>query len=131
MKVVLWKRTLVEGRKFKTQYYCVLNFLPSTSVLFNEIFSFITDPGNSCSLGLEIEGIFRQSGSSSLVEYYRDQYDQGVEVDIFKCPDPHTIAGLLKLYLRELPEPLFPFDMYKEVIETHGKSTRIFHYSTT
>lgn len=27
--------------------------------------------------GLETEGIFRKSGSTSLIEYYKDQFDQG------------------------------------------------------
>ncbi len=60
--------------------------------------------------GLEVEGVFRKSGSASQIEYpelfdrlihlryFKEQYDQGVEVDLKKCPDPHTIAGLLKLY---------------------------------
>lgn len=31
--------------------------------------------------------------------------------------DVHTVAGLLKLYLRELPEPLFTFDLYQQWID--------------
>lgn len=38
------------------------------------------------------------------------------------CYDLHTIAGLLKLYLRELPEPLFTFDLYHEWISATVKS---------
>jgi len=30
--------------------------------------------------------------------------------------DTHTVASLLKLYLRELPEPLVPYDMYESVM---------------
>ena len=34
--------------------------------------------------GLEMEGLFRMSGSASLIEYYKDQFDQGVDIDIHK-----------------------------------------------
>jgi len=36
--------------------------------------------------------------------------------------DVHTIAGLLKLYLRELPEPLFTYDLYDQWIEATVKT---------
>jgi hypothetical protein len=72
--------------------------------------------------GLEIEGLFRKSGSASQIEYFREQYDQGITVDLRGCPDPHTVAGLLKLYLRELPEPLLTFDMYDKVVNVLGST---------
>jgi hypothetical protein len=34
--------------------------------------------------------------------------------------DPHLIAGLLKAFLRELPEPLFTWGLYKEFVEAGG-----------
>ena len=46
----------------------------------------------------------------------------GVDVDLTKCNDPHTVAGLLKLYFRELPEPLLTFDLYDDFIESHTGS---------
>jgi hypothetical protein len=30
--------------------------------------------------------------------------------------DMHTVASLLKLYLRELPDPLIPLSYYEEII---------------
>lgn len=38
------------------------------------------------------------------------------------CYDLPTIAGLLKLYLRDLPEPLFTFELYNEWITATVKS---------
>jgi hypothetical protein len=61
--------------------------------------------------GLELVGLFRISASSSVVEYYRSQYDQGVDVGFANCNDPHIAANLLKMYFRELPEPLFTFEL--------------------
>lgn len=34
--------------------------------------------------------------------------------------DPHTIAGCLKMYLRELPEPILTFELYKEWMQAAG-----------
>ena len=34
-----------------------------------------------------------------------------------KGHDPHTIAGCLKRYLRELPEPILTFDLYTEFMQ--------------
>lgn len=36
------------------------------------------------------------------------------------CPDPHVPASLLKLWYRELSEPLIPADMYEECVENHA-----------
>lgn len=35
------------------------------------------------------------------------------------CPDPHVPASLLKLWYRELREPLIPSNLYEECIENH------------
>ncbi len=40
----------------------------------------------------------------------------GEDVDLFECTDPHVIAGLLKLYLRELPDPLLTHKRYDAFI---------------
>eukprot|EP01102_Stenamoeba_stenopodia_P002390 TRINITY_DN1220_c0_g1_i3.p1 TRINITY_DN1220_c0_g1~~TRINITY_DN1220_c0_g1_i3.p1 ORF type:complete len:541 (+),score=106.66 TRINITY_DN1220_c0_g1_i3:182-1804(+) len=66
--------------------------------------------------GASYEGLFRVPGSASLIEYYKDQYDQGEEVNLSECNDPHTVAGLLKLYVREMPEPLLTFGLYDKLL---------------
>lgn len=45
--------------------------------------------------GLEVEGIFRKSGSVSLVEYFKEQYDQG-EQNKTKLEQQTTRTGGLK-----------------------------------
>jgi hypothetical protein len=35
--------------------------------------------------------------------------------------DPHVIAGLLKAFFIELPDPLFTFDLYDSFIDAAGK----------
>ncbi len=38
-------------------------------------------------------------------------------MDLSQVGDPHAIAGLLKMYLRSLPEPLLPFDFYDKFLQ--------------
>jgi len=57
--------------------------------------------------GLDKEGLFRIPGSQEDINFYREKFDSGQEIDLLKA-DPHDIAGLLKLFLRKLPTPLIP-----------------------
>ncbi|KAI9226167.1 MAG: Rho GTPase activation protein, partial [Piptocephalis tieghemiana] len=74
--------------------------------------------------GLDVEGIFRRSPSSSALKAARGGYDLGEEVDLGEY-DEHVAAVLLKLFLRELPSPLFPPRLYGLAKEAFppGKST--------
>ena len=56
---------------------------------------------------LEVEGLFRISGSNQDVERLRHALEQGGEID-FAQIDPHSLTALLKLFFRDLPEPLIP-----------------------
>ncbi|KIR32560.1 rho GTPase activator [Cryptococcus deuterogattii MMRL2647] len=60
--------------------------------------------------GPKEEGIFRISGQSSHVAALKRLFDSGADIDLTECHprdlDPHAVAGLFKLYLRELPSPL-------------------------
>lgn len=56
------------------------------------------------------EGIFRLSGSASTIRTLKDQFNKDHDVDLFEHPlnpDIHTVAGLFKTYLRELPDNIF------------------------
>jgi len=59
-----------------------------------------------------VEGIFRISGSKAEIIELKMAYDRGEDVDLKIIEDYHVVAGLLKLFLRELPEPVFPCDTY-------------------
>ncbi|KAF4622638.1 hypothetical protein D9613_009243 [Agrocybe pediades] len=62
--------------------------------------------------GMQEEGLFRRSPSSSLLRAAQEAYDRGNVVSLDTFGDPHLAAVLLKKYLRDLPEPLFPETMY-------------------
>lgn len=61
------------------------------------------------------EGIFRLSGSASTIRMLKEEFDTKHDVDLLNHPlkpDVHTIAGLFKTYLRELPQPVFGDETY-------------------
>ncbi|KAI9314686.1 Rho GTPase activation protein, partial [Zopfochytrium polystomum] len=52
------------------------------------------------------EGIYRLSGSNSTIQGLKERFNVEGDVDLLGSGEPydvHAIAGLLKLYLRELP----------------------------
>ncbi|KAM9451438.1 rho GTPase-activating protein 24 isoform 2-T2 [Clarias gariepinus] len=72
--------------------------------------------------GLMEVGLFRQPGQATLVKELQEAFDAG-EKPSFDNTDVHTVASLLKLYLRELPEPLVPFSRYQEFLICGKKIT--------
>lgn len=72
---------------------------------------------------LKNEGLFRQSGKSTDIQDMKRSYDAGKYITLFNASDPHVVTGLLKLYLRSLPEPLIPFSSYEQFI-SYQKSSR-------
>ncbi|KAM9774165.1 rho GTPase-activating protein 44-like isoform 8-T9 [Syngnathus typhle] len=67
--------------------------------------------------GMEEEGLFRVAPSASKLKKLKASLDCGVlDVQEYSA-DPHAIAGALKSYLRELPEPLMTFELYNDWIQ--------------
>lgn len=64
---------------------------------------------------LDTEGIFRLSGSATVMEKIRAKVDLGLDVTI---DDPHVASGLLKNFLRSMPNPLFTYELYNSWIDT-------------
>lgn len=63
---------------------------------------------------LKQEGLFRISGLKSEVHQLKNEFDSGFKVDLSRYLDPNCIAGVLKLYLRELPQPLVDCEKLRE-----------------
>ncbi|XP_033945598.1 rho GTPase-activating protein 44 isoform X5 [Pseudochaenichthys georgianus] len=67
--------------------------------------------------GMQEEGLFRIAPSASKLKKLKASLDCGV-LDVQEySSDPHAIAGALKSYLRELPEPLMTTELYDEWIQ--------------
>ncbi|KAK7479802.1 hypothetical protein BaRGS_00028982, partial [Batillaria attramentaria] len=68
--------------------------------------------------GTQTEGIFRVPGDIDEVNALKLRCDQWMLPS--DCPDPHVPASLLKLWYRELSEPLIPAELYEECVENHA-----------
>ncbi|XP_067268675.1 rho GTPase-activating protein 27 isoform X2 [Pseudorasbora parva] len=68
--------------------------------------------------GLKIDGIYRVSGNLAVIQKLRYKADHEDELDLEdgQWEEIHVITGALKLFLRELPEPLFPFSFFERFI---------------
>ncbi|XP_051523097.1 rho GTPase-activating protein 22-like isoform X2 [Myxocyprinus asiaticus] len=66
--------------------------------------------------GLDEEGLFRMPGQANLVKDLQEAFDCGDKPQFDSNTDVHTVASLLKLYLRELPEPVIPFCKYDDFL---------------
>lgn len=72
--------------------------------------------------GLAEVGIYRVSGSSADVSRMKRAYESNpYEAEqLLKDCDIHSVAGTLKLYLRDLPESLFTHDTYTRMYEAYS-----------
>uniref|UniRef100_A0A914LT94 Uncharacterized protein n=1 Tax=Meloidogyne incognita TaxID=6306 RepID=A0A914LT94_MELIC len=72
--------------------------------------------------GINVEGIYRVSGSFERIDKLRRQYDLSYNVELSQEEDIHTVAGLLKLYLRLLPQQLVPFSVFRALLKGYTNS---------
>lgn len=70
--------------------------------------------------GSKSEGIFRVPGDGDSVSELKLRIDKGYYT-LDGVDDPHVLASLMKLWLRELCDPLVPDEMYNECI-TNSKN---------
>mmetsp|Transcript_8011 Transcript_8011/g.12177 ORF Transcript_8011/g.12177 Transcript_8011/m.12177 type:complete len:937 (-) Transcript_8011:40-2850(-) len=67
---------------------------------------------------LKTEGLFRISPNKEDLNYLYKKFDSGYgDMVDFSKVDINTLAELLKLYFRQLPEPLLTFALYDAIIE--------------
>lgn len=70
---------------------------------------------------MQTEGLFRIPGDTILIQELKTLFDteKGQDVNFAKYT-VHDIAGLVKLYFRELPNPLFPFAFFPKLLELYS-----------
>ncbi|XP_040845260.1 rho GTPase-activating protein 27 isoform X6 [Ochotona curzoniae] len=68
--------------------------------------------------GLDIDGLYRISGNLATIQKlrYKVDHDERLDLEDGRWEDVHVITGALKLFFRELPEPLFPFSHFPQFI---------------
>lgn len=65
---------------------------------------------------LRTKGIYRVNGVKTRVEKLCQAFETGKELVELSQALPHDISNVLKLYLRQLPEPLISFRLYHELV---------------
>uniref|UniRef100_A0A3Q4MAB3 Rho GTPase activating protein 9 n=1 Tax=Neolamprologus brichardi TaxID=32507 RepID=A0A3Q4MAB3_NEOBR len=70
--------------------------------------------------GLETDGIYRVSGNLAVIQKLRFlvNHEEKLNLDESEWEDIHVITGALKLFFRELPEPLVPYGFFTDIVET-------------
>ncbi|KAH0618398.1 hypothetical protein JD844_017547 [Phrynosoma platyrhinos] len=77
------------------------------------------------SRALNVKGIYRVNGAKSRVEKLCQAFENGKDLVELSELYAHDISNVLKLYLRQLPEPLILFRLYNEFIGLAKESQNI------
>lgn len=86
-----------DGKSIPSIIYRCLDFFSKTGAIYEE-------------------GIFRLSGSASTIKKLKENFNKSFDLDLFQSslkPDMHTVSGLFKTYLRELPSPIIGRQPYQ------------------
>ncbi|XP_041075677.1 rho GTPase-activating protein 6-like [Polyodon spathula] len=73
--------------------------------------------------GLQTVGIFRVGSSKKRVRQLREEFDQGNDVILDDDQSVHDVAALLKEFLREMPDPLLPRELYTAFLISSAMDT--------
>lgn len=97
--------------------------------------------------GLDIDGLYRVSGNLAVIQKLRFKADHGktyyafgdgppavfwhlfrvqteeLDLEDGQWEDVHVITGALKLFFRELPDPLFPFSYFNDFVTAISEQT--------
>ncbi|XP_034986797.2 rho GTPase-activating protein 15 isoform X2 [Zootoca vivipara] len=69
--------------------------------------------------GLDVDGIYRVSGNLATIQKLRFvvNHEEKLNLDDSQWEDIHVVTGALKMFFRELPEPLFPYCFFEQFVE--------------
>lgn len=74
------------------------------------------------------EGLMRVPGHAKEQEQIRDLLNSGKRVDYVRMEitnKAHTVCGMIKMFTRELPEPLIPYDMFDPFLEATKQENHV------
>nr|XP_027781819.1 rho GTPase-activating protein 11A [Marmota flaviventris] len=110
--------TEVGGKIFGVPF----NALPHSVVPeYGHIPSFLVDACTSLQEHIQTEGLFRKSGSVIRLKALKNKLDHGE--GCLSSALPCDIAGLLKQFFRELPEPVLPVDLHEALFKAQQLGT--------
>ncbi|KAM6908793.1 rho GTPase-activating protein 12b isoform 6-T6 [Lycodopsis pacificus] len=69
--------------------------------------------------GLSVDGLYRVSGNLAVIQKLRFavNHDEKVDLNDSKWEDIHVTTGALKMFFRELTEPLFTYGSFEDFVE--------------
>lgn len=79
--------------------------------------------------GLQQEGLFRVSGNARAIENLKMAIGKTGDVVIGNHNEVGTVASLLKLFFRQLPDPLIPQDMTESFLRLISSRRLLYMYS--
>ncbi|XP_076004960.1 protein FAM13B isoform X2 [Genypterus blacodes] len=82
--------------------------------LVKHIVDYIEEHGH-----LDLEGLFLVNGNAERVDWLRQRYESGEEVELEKEADLASAVSLLRLFLQELPEPVIPTSIQGHILQLH------------
>ncbi|XP_048366967.1 rho GTPase-activating protein 12 isoform X2 [Sphaerodactylus townsendi] len=76
--------------------------------------------------GLDVDGLYRVSGNLAVIQKLRFavNHDEKLDLNDSKWEDIHVITGALKMFFRELPEPLFTFNHFNDFVNAIKQEPR-------
>uniref|UniRef100_A0ABM5GN38 Rho GTPase-activating protein 12 isoform X7 n=1 Tax=Pogona vitticeps TaxID=103695 RepID=A0ABM5GN38_9SAUR len=76
--------------------------------------------------GLNVDGLYRVSGNLAVIQKLRFavNHDEKLDLNDSKWEDIHVITGALKMFFRELPEPLFTFSHFNDFVNAIKQEPR-------
>ncbi|XP_069715485.1 rho GTPase-activating protein 12 isoform X7 [Phaenicophaeus curvirostris] len=76
--------------------------------------------------GLDVDGIYRVSGNLAVIQKLRFavNHDEKLDLNDSKWEDIHVITGALKMFFRELPEPLFTYNHFNDFVNAIKQEPR-------
>ncbi|XP_052583403.1 rho GTPase-activating protein 12 isoform X5 [Peromyscus californicus insignis] len=76
--------------------------------------------------GLDVDGIYRVSGNLAVIQKLRFavNHDEKLDLSDSKWEDIHVVTGALKMFFRELPEPLFTFNHFNDFVNAIKQDPR-------
>ncbi|XP_032838524.1 rho GTPase-activating protein 12 isoform X10 [Tyto alba] len=76
--------------------------------------------------GLDVDGLYRVSGNLAVIQKLRFavNHDEKLDLNDSKWEDIHVVTGALKMFFRELPEPLFTYNHFNDFVNAIKQEPR-------